>query len=180
MRPPQHSARAPIEFLDLDDPETLERHWHGQTWSDELDYLPEGDPRSQEHPMALYRSGKTRYDLSAPGTVYTEDGPVQKCPRDYIREDSKPPIVRLSRLRPGELSLCKDKGGLVGASMAFAAAFVSVDNCPIEIEMNGRKRGLTDSQVEQLADVFGMEWVWKAGKAAMLASQVPTYAEKKP
>lgn len=169
-RPPQHSARAPIEFLDLDDPA-----WDGDAWIEELKHHPKG----YEHPMAQYRSGDTRYDMSAPGPVYTPDGEVvQKCPRDYLKPDADPPIVTLARLKPAEVAKCRDMGGNLGKVAAMTSSFVSIAG--MQIDMGGRKRGLTDAQVEHLADLYGMAWVYKVGEAAILASEAPTYAEKKP
>jgi hypothetical protein len=176
-RPPQHNARAPIEYIRKGDP----------AWSDAYNDELEAVDDASEHPMVKYYMGETRYDLDAPGTVtaYDEDDEEQvatKTPRQYLREDAKPVIFRLKRLRIGEVSRFRDQGARTGAAMAYSLAIKEIDNAPSGVKCDRRegRRTISDRQLEEHAEAFGMQTIWEVGEAALRASEAPSYAEKKP
>ncbi len=165
--PPQHSATATIQVIVQTD-----NAWNLDRFVAEVNEMPES--AAGDHPLALYFSGKTRYDLDAPGRV----GETTCTPRDYLLPSTTPALWTLRRLRIGEASRCRDIGGRQAQLEAFALAVTS--STAVEVPPQGITRRLSDREVESIADQVGARVVWEVGEAAMRASEAPTSAEKKP
>lgn len=169
MSAPQHSVTAAIRFISQQSDA-----WDMTSVVEERRRL---GARTDEHPIPLYFSGATRYDLDAPASV---DGEM-KPPRAYLREGSQPRSWVLRRLGIREVARCEDMGGQAGALEAFALAVVGVDNLPAGMSApdQGQRKRLLDSVIDDIADAIGMEEIFEVGTAAVLASKAPTSAEKK-
>lgn len=152
MHPPQHSVTAQIVFF-------ASRAFDLDRAVKEKDAMANGD----DHPMAVYLSGRSRYDLDAPSPC----GPDRMaCARDYLKPDHGCREWRPRRLKAMEVASCRDRGGKVGQLNAFALAM-------------GESRPLNDSQIEAMVDEYGMDEVCDVGEAALRASEAPKAAEKK-
>lgn len=168
--PPQHTATATIQVITQHDPA-----WDLDRFVAEVGEMTEDAAR--DHPFSRYISGKTRFDLDAPGQV----GDQTLTPRDYLRPHITPTLWTLRRLRIGEASRCRDIGGHQGQLEAFALAVTSVTSAmAAEVPPQGITKRLPDATVEALAEQFGAKVVWEVGEAAVRASEAPTSAEKKP
>lgn len=148
---PQHSVTAVTTFLstrafDLDRV-VLER-----------ESMPNA---GNEHPVVVYFSGASRYDLDAEYPV----GEQMARARDYIRKDHGQPEWKLRRLKALELARCVDEGGTVGKLQAFA--------------LGAAPKAMTDTEVQQHVDDHGMDAICDVGEAVLRASSAPKAAEKK-
>lgn len=170
MSAPQHSATAPIRFIPRTDPA-----WQLDEFPAEVDELGE---RAGEHPVGRYFRGESRFDLDAPGFAAGE----VKTARQYLKADARPTTWLLRRLRIGELARCRDIGGHQGALQAFQLALTGVENPPagVDVPHAGLARQLSEKQADAIADAIGARVAFEIGEAAMLASEAPTSAEKKP
>ena len=85
-RPPQHAAdAAPLFIARTDD-----------AWDDERIKRERAAMKADgkaRHPVQVYYSGSSRYDLDAPATV----GGQAATPREYLREGSTPTVFHLRR-----------------------------------------------------------------------------------
>lgn len=83
LRPPQHRADAPGRYI----------HGSDDAWDAER---LEREKLSDQHPLARYLSGATRYDLDAEGV------------RAYLRDGAQPVVFVLRRLTHQEYIDCLD------------------------------------------------------------------------
>jgi hypothetical protein len=178
--PPQHSADAEIVFISESDPAWDRRY------REEIDALTEAKGSSLEHPMVAYYTGRTRFDLDAPGTIVTgedDGGPTYGTarPRDYLRPEAVPRTYHLRRMRSLEVARCDDVGGATSALVATSLTLAKIGNGPPGYKLK-RKPGvpMTDGQLDELRDAIGMELVYQIGRAAIRASSSPTAEEGKP
>jgi hypothetical protein len=151
--PPQHSATAIPRYVrdaafDIDRLK-LERAT-----------MPNG---GDAHPVVLYATGESRYDLDAPHPV----GDTIHSAREYLRPDHGCPIWELRRLKPIELVRARDAGGDTGY---LAAAAMTLGTF-------GRPK--SDAEIETIVDEHGLDEVLGIGRAAMRASEAPKASEKK-
>lgn len=127
--------------------------------------MPDG---GDAHPVVIYRSGESRLDLDAPYPVPdAEGGSALFCARDYLKPDHGQKIWEPRRLRPMEVTRCRDVGGDSGKLIAFALA------------MGTSSRPLTDAAVEAHVDEHGLDEILAVGAAALSASEAPKASEKK-
>lgn len=177
--PPQHSVTAPARYIPRDDPA-----WDLDAALAELEGV-DGE-QHDAHPMIAYFSGRSRFDLDAPGTVYERDGagalvPVPRTPRAYLRPDSRPQTWLLRRLKLTQTVACLDAARHQGQLTAFALGVAGLEHGPDGIEVRSSAGvPISASVVEALSDAVGAERVLDVGAAVLLASQAPTSAEKKP
>jgi hypothetical protein len=178
-RPPQHSISAEIAFIPESDPAWDRRY------SPELDDLAAFGVPVTDHPLMAYMSGRTRFDLDAPGPIVVredDDGqPVMGVarPRDYLRPDVQPRIFHLRRMRSIEVARCEDVGGATGEIIACQLTLQRIENAPAGYRYRAGKRVMSDEQVDALRDAIGLETIRQVGRAAMRASSQPTEQEGK-
>jgi len=164
MSVPQHSATAPITFLST-------AAFDAERVAKEMATMSDG---GAEHPVVIYAAGRSRYDLDAPYPV----GEELRRARDYLRVDHTCPTWSLKRLGAVATARLHDIGGEVAALDALCKGFEAVS-----IEVPGFKpiagRQLSEHQINQLADHFGLDEVVRAGEAVLKASASPTASEGK-
>lgn len=151
MQPPQHNILAPATYIKTDAFD-LDRVMS------ERSKMPNA---GNSHPIPVYYSGATRYDLDAVAAV----GDKWVAPREYLKPGHGCREWKLRRLRAVEVVRCRDAGGKTGQLQAFALA--------------ADVRPLTESQVDELADQYGIDELCEVGEAALLASEAPKASEKK-
>lgn len=153
----------------------------------------EDEPDKQnDHPVIAYRQGKSRFDLDAPGVVYTEpvrdssgrftndESCVSVTARDYLKgNEDEHPVFECRRLATMEISTCLQRGEEVGAVWAFHLACKAVHNTGIEFRVPRRKPA-SDAQVQAVHDALGYDVIPRVGRMILNGSREPTSAEKKP
>lgn len=164
MSVPQHSATAQIRFIRADAFDTDRVAAERKTMPND----------GNDHPVVIYFSGRSRYDLEAPAPV----GEALLRPRDYLRPDHGFPTWTGKRLGAVMTAKLQDLGGHVAELEALSRGFESIDvDVPGLNHVPGRP--LTEGQIEKLADRFGLEHLYAVGDAFLRASSAPTVAEGK-
>lgn len=178
--PPQHSVTAPIRFIHREDPV-----WDRDRWQAELGREGITDEEHDQHPIVLYFSGDSRYDLDAYGTVVELDGerakvPVPRRPRDYLKPDGRPTTWHLRRLKMTQQASLDDTPRHSARMAAFALGVTKLENGPDGLEVVGAAGPLSTAMVDAVAEHYGAAMIYDVGEAVLRASKAPTHAEKKP
>lgn len=173
MPAPQHSVSAAIRVISDSD-----HAWDNERIAAECNALKESRGQVHEHPVFSYLRGETRFDLDAPAFVLDQ----KVCAREYLRPDVRPIVWLMRRLRIAEVAACRDIGGRDGQLRAFRKAIRGVENAPpgVTIPPPGLLGEITDAEADAIAEQVGAKLVFEAGESALLASEAPTSAEKKP
>jgi hypothetical protein len=177
-RPPQHRADAqPLYIARFDDA------WDAERIERERTALANENAKT-EHPVDLYYSGRTRYDLDAPCTI----GGQVVTARHYLREGASPTVFELRRVdgrrhdqalavwaRPQERVAAQwdlARWGVVRVTEGFGGA---------EWKLEGGAGGLplTEADVQLFFDAHGMLPAL-LGIAVLNASAPLSEAEGKP
>lgn len=155
-RPPQHAVDAAPTFIAPTD----------DAWDDErikrerAAMKAEGD--KARHPVAVYYSGESRYDLDAPVTI----GGQVATPREYLREGCTPTVFHLRRdanvalRRAQALAVITDPRAREAAIWDLVRHGVAKvtegfdDHAPWDLE-GGGIRPLTDADMQQLHNLGG-------------------------
>lgn len=164
MSVPQHSATAAIRYLKAAAFDT-------DRVADERKSMPDD---GNDHPVVIYFSGRSRYDLDAP---YPVGGELRK-PREYLKPDHGCPMWSVKRLGAVMTARLQDIGGHVAELDALCRGFEAVD---VDVPGLGYVPGkvLSEGQIEKLAEQFGLEDLYAVGAAILRASAAPTVAEGK-
>src|SRR5688572_21022831 len=88
-RPPKHRIDSPIVYIPPGDDA-----WDLATIEAERKAMMEAGEKPDLHPVTVYYSGETRFDLSAPAKVLGDD----RCPAQYLLDGKKPERFKLRRL----------------------------------------------------------------------------------
>lgn len=165
MKPPQHRADAPPILILRDDPA-----WDFDRISDEL---KDGDG---EHPVEVYFSGASRYDVA---TI-----------REYLDPDAEPTEYRLRRLPVARLARVQDmfhREVVTDGSSSLYAVWVeavtygleSIDG-PGELDLAHRGDKLSTASIQAIHDERGgLQTISEIGAAIFNLSQPPNDREKK-
>lgn len=176
--PPQHSVTAPIVFISR-----LDSAWDLDRALAEKDVV-EG-AKADEHPLVLYFSGESRYDLDASGTVWTEGEdkvltPEPHAAREYLKEGIRPRMWTLRRLKFSQVSELLDAPRHRRLMHAFALGVVELVNGPDGLPVKStRGVPLSEKHLDDIAEALGADLIYEVGEAILRASQAPTSAEKK-
>lgn len=172
LRPPQHRADAPIQFVHEDD-----EAWDKDRINAEIAKI--GKRKAQEHPFVRYLSGATRFDLSA-----EMDGPVGERVKitDYF-DVSVATIFVLKRLSWRQIYTLQPMigGGNYAGAYALACrwALERIDGPPCSVKIERSDDMLTEDTMQALFDLLpGLPTA--LGAAAFAASLPLSEPEKKP
>ncbi len=157
--PPQHDVTSRIEFISLDSDA-----WDGQRWTDEIEEL---DPEDRNrHAIRLYFSGLSRGDLDAKDFA-------GNSARMYLRPSDSPDVFGLRRLGARQTVQLRDLGG---RTSQLAAAAASLAASPSGASF---RRGLTEAQLDELCDEYGVDRICELGEFALKCSEAPRPGESK-
>lgn len=166
---PQHSITAALVYLPID-------AFDIEIVAAERERM---DDSGNAHPIPMYFSGETRYDLGATATVPIADCVLEaRCPRDYIVAGHQHPEWTGRRIRPLDVTRCRDIGGATGQLEALRLGLRSVRGPDLSLTL-AEGRTLTEAQVEQLVDAVGIAALLDVGEAFLRASSSAKAAEKK-
>lgn len=164
--PPIHSLDRPIEYICDSD-----SAWDDERIEKEFSVI-RNDPKENinKHPVRVYFSGTTRYDLDADGV------------REYVDFDKKPVVFRLRRLSDNAWTEIRNMHGAGKIASAQALAFeygvVSIDNVDFTLEAPQTKhKTLTAQDLKLLRGAFGRSVCDEVGQAVINANQDLTYPE---
>ena len=173
-RPPQHRADARAVYICQAD-----EAWDEDRIEDEKRSMAEAGEDPEMHPVAVYYSGETRYDMGARYPVCGED----RSPQDYIVAGEAPTKFGICALRSSEMYEVADLLAAEKSNQAFLLAcrkgLVSVEGAKIDCAGQGKKSRVTSKGIEDLLE-FGSFLPVDIGLAIWNLSQPPTEAEKKP
>lgn len=175
--PPTHDITAPIEYISANDPAWATGPDGETLWVTEIGPL-EGE-ELEDHPLRKYYSGRTRFDLDAPGKVTIGDEVVEKSPRDYLDPAKTPVIYQGQRMKVSENTRCRDLPPAQRDELSFRFACKVITGVE-GLSYNPPKKGpAQDVHLEEVANYLGVEVIYEVGKAFLRASSGPAYAEKK-
>lgn len=175
-RPPQHRVDAEPVYV-----HPLDEAWDNARIQDDRDAMRERGEDPDEHPVWIYLTGRSRYDLDAnlkygSGTAKASDWLDMKAAT----------LFRLRRLDPRPFARvhARKEAAAVREEVDHEA---SLEGCRFGLErvegpdspkLIGRGE-LTERDIAALTDRFGAPVVWAVGDAAYFASIPLTEDEKK-
>lgn len=175
-RPPQHRANAEPIYVHFSDDA-----WDHARIETDMEAMKRDGQDPSQHPVALYWSGSTRYDLHARVLYGNDSAPAT----DWL-DMKKACLFTLRRLDPGKFARVqarKEAASRKGESDYENA----IDSCrwtlakcegPGAPKLSGRGE-LSDRDIAELTECFGAPLVWALGDAGYLASIPLTDDEKK-
>jgi hypothetical protein len=175
-RPPQHRVDAEAIYV-----HPADEAWDWPRITNDREAMAERGEDPDQHPVSIYLTGRSRYDLHARMKFGSDSAPAS----DWLDMKSAT-LFNLRRLEPRDFARihprkirAQETGveDLEASLDACVAGLRSIDG-PDSPKIVGRDR-LTDQDVKRIEDRFGPSAPWAIGDAAYFASIPLTDDEKK-
>lgn len=181
LRPPQHRIDAPICYVHPKD-----TAWDHERIERERVEMKKAGLDPDDHPVARYGGGFTRYDLDAEATLFGQTVTV----RAYLDEAKQPTIWRLKRLGVHDwydVEPLWQKGRREGEEIptrasVYAASIgvIKVENGPVLELTSGRLTTNDLERIREIGSAIGSDLIVSIGVAVYQGSMPLREDERRP